>query len=260
MSTNALSALSDWVDRHKRGLPYVFYAAAAAGAATILHSVRAVSHKSPARISLHRHFSTRVSHFQFSHFKSAAEIPAHFFRRGTHVNGVVQSGGVSVSREGDVLLSVDHTPIVSLWRRKGAAPVADHIPVRVASVTVDSGHKAAAQLAAEQALSGAGRKVRFCPLDAAGGTVAAVVYVNRRALYNADLGRRLVKLGLASSAPFETSLAGHIIYEKYYARLVKLENAASRKKIGMWEEEEMNAPPSLLTRVYKSLLSRRRKK
>ena len=44
MSTNALAALTDWVDRHKRVLPYVFYAGAAAGAATILHSVRAVSH------------------------------------------------------------------------------------------------------------------------------------------------------------------------------------------------------------------------
>ena len=43
MSTNALSALTDWVDRHKRGLSYVFYAGAAAGVATILHSVRAVS-------------------------------------------------------------------------------------------------------------------------------------------------------------------------------------------------------------------------
>ena len=170
----------------------------------------------------------------------------------------MQSGGVSVSREGDFFLSVSHTPIVSLWRRKDAA--ADRIPVRVASVTVDPGHKAAALLAAEEALSGARGKVRFCPLDAAGGTVAAVVYVNRRALYNADLGRLLVKLGLASSAPFETNLAGHAIYEKYYARLVKLENAASRKKIGMWDEEERNAPPSLFTRVYKSLMFLRRKK
>jgi len=83
-------------------------------------------------------------------------------------------------------------------------------------------------------------------------------------LGNADLGRSLVSLGLASSAPFDTGLAGHKIYEKYYARLVKLENAASERKIGMWQQEEGEEgeanTPSLWSRVSKSLFQRRRKK
>ena len=61
--------------------------------------------------------------FQFSHFKTAADIPAHFLRRGIRVNGVVKN--VSVSREGNVVLSVNHTPIVSLLWAKN---VTCHIP------------------------------------------------------------------------------------------------------------------------------------
>lgn len=237
MSTNALAALTDWVDRHKRGLSYAFYAGAAAGVATILHSLRA-----------------------FSHFKTAADIPAHFFRRGIYLNGVVKSGTVSVSHEGNLLLSVNHTPILSLFPKKTG-----DIPVRVASVSVDPGQKAKALISAEEALAGAKGKVRFCPLVISGDTVAAIVCVNRRRLLgNADLGRSLVSLGLASSAPFDTGLAGHKIYEKYYARLVKLENAASERKIGMWQQEEGAEgeanTPSLWSRVSKSLFQRRRKK
>ena len=199
----------------------------------------------------------RYDFFQFSHFKTAADIPEHFFRRGISVNGVVKN--VSVSHEGNIVLSVNHTPIVSplLGRKKSG-----NIPVRVASVSVDPGHKSKALISAEEALAGAKGKVRFCPLDINGDTVAAIVYVNRRVLRNPDLGRKLVCLGLASSAPFDRGLAGHKIYEKYYARLVKSEDAASKSKIGMWQpeegEDERNTP-SLWSRVSKILFKRRKK-
>ena len=195
--------------------------------------------------------------FQFSHFKTAADIPAHFFRRGIRVNGVVKN--LSVSREGNIVLAVNHTPIVSL---SPARKIKGTIPVQVASVSVDPGQKNKAVVSAEEALARAQGKVRFCPLDISGDTVAAIVYVNRRVLHNADLGRNLVSLGLASSAPFDTALAGHKIYEKYYARLVKLENAASKRKIGMWQqekEEEGGNTPSLWSRVFKSLFKRKKK-
>ena len=162
--------------------------------------VMRVSHKSLSQIS-----PSFIRIFQFSHFKTAADIPAHFFRRGIYLNGVVKSGTVSVSHEGNLLLSVNHTPILSLFPKKTG-----DIPVRVASVSVDPGQKAKALISAEEALAGAKGKVRFCPLVISGDTVAAIVCVNRRRLLgNADLGRSLVSLGLASSAPFDTGLAGH---------------------------------------------------
>ena len=193
--------------------------------------------------------------FQFSHFKTAADIPAHFLRRGIRVNGVVKN--ISVSIEGNVVLSVNHTPIVSLW---SARNVTSHIPVRVASVSVDPGQKSKALASAKEALAGASGKVRFCPLDVRDDTVSAIVHVNKRVLRNVDIGRSLVSLGLASPAPFDTGLAGHKTYEKYYALLVKLENAASKREIGMWQpEKEEENTPSLWSRVLKRMFKRRKK-
>ena len=194
--------------------------------------------------------------FQFSHFKTAADIPAHFFRRGIRVNGVVKD--LSVSHGGNIVLSVNHTPILSLFPAK---KISDTIPVHVASISVDLGQKSKALASAEEALAVARGKVRFCPLNINGDTVAAIVYANKRVLHNADFGTTLVSSGLASSAPFDTGLAGNKFYEKYYARLVKLENAASKKKIGMWQQEEEGKKntPSLWSRVFKSLFKRRKK-
>ena len=193
--------------------------------------------------------------FQFSHFKTAADIPAHFLRRCIRVNGVVTN--VSVSSKGNVVLSVNHTPIVSLW---SARNFIGHIPVRVASVSVDPEQKSKALASAEATLAGARGKVRFCPLSIRGDTLNAIVYVNRRVLRNVDLGRSLVSLGLASPAPFDTGLAGHKTYEKYYALLVKLENAASKREIGMWQhEKEEENTPSLWSRVLKRMFKRRKK-
>ena len=193
--------------------------------------------------------------FQFSHFKTASDIPTHFLRRGIRVNGVVKN--VSVSSEGNVVLSVNHTPIVSLW---SARKNASNFPVQVASVNVDHGQKSKALASAEEALAGARGKVRFCPLGVHGDTLTAIVYVNKRVLRNVDIGRSLVSLGLASPAPFDTGLAGHKTYEKYYALLVKLENVASKREIGMWQhkKEEENTP-SLWSRVLKRMFKRRKK-
>jgi endonuclease YncB( thermonuclease family) len=126
------------------------------------------------------------------------------------------------------------------------------LSVSVASVNVDPQQQSETERAAVETLRKTDKKVRFCLVKVDAEIITAIVYANKNPVSYTDLGRQLVRLGIASTVPFDSDLACHKAYAAYYASLIKSEDAASKKKLGMWKEEEnVHSSPSFVSRLYR---------
>ncbi len=132
--------------------------------------------------------------------------------------------------------------------------------VTAAGIDVDSQQKAGALKVVEEVLAKSDYKVQFrllkaIKLNGTGGTtrseetILAIANARKRVWYRpVDLGAHLVHLGLATPGPFDHSLSAHARYGKYYRDLIKTEERARKKKVGMWGEETPQ-PRSTLRRL-----------
>ena len=56
--------------------------------------------------------------------------------------------------------------------------------------------------------------------------------------FSENLNVEIVRRGLALPAPFDLDLSQHREYPKFYHRLLKAEDYASGKRLGLWKDKE----------------------
>jgi len=67
------------------------------------------------------------------------------------------------------------------------------------------------------------------------------------------VGVELVSEGRGTTAEFDHELTGNAAYKKYYRRLLKAEEKACQKSLGLWKDEQGEVPSSFWARLRKRL-------
>lgn len=148
-------------------------------------------------------------------FTSVKSVPASFIKKHVTLHGQV------LEIEPSGVLKVNHFPIWPILNQRASL-----LPIKIDSIQT-MGHSTAWLQTVVK-----GEKIKFQPLIAQDDALSCIVLRQQK-----NVGVQLVSLGFASVQPIHNSLQDSKLYLKYYKELLKAEDQAEKKKLGVWSEK-----------------------
>lgn len=272
-TTHSLSRLTHFIDENIRVIQYGVYCIGAAGALVLLHSARAFTKFAKIQdipkefiskhVRLHGHvrWVGVTPHAQASSSLAENGVRPIAFSSGretTGKRGGEGDGGRSLSADNrgiyegagelhpwedgidpalarinymqdmtPLFLQVDHSPVFAVLRRK----TDQLLPLQLADVEVT-----AAGL--DQVRSLVDRRVWFTLISHNTDDDTLACFVKPTKVLAKSVNEQLVRDGLALAGPMDLQLHGDKRYTQLYTKLLKAQEHAEKKKLGMWKPSE----------------------
>nr|XP_053643835.1 uncharacterized protein LOC128696549 [Cherax quadricarinatus] len=125
-----------------------------------------------------------------------------------------------------LFLQVEHTPVIALWHKKSNQPL--NLQLADVEVTGSGVMSAQAQLV--------GQRAWFTLLAHNTHNHTLLSLIKPAKVFERSVNEQLVRSGLALTGPMELKLYNDPFYVKHYKRLLRAQEYAERRQLGIWKQ------------------------